>query len=58
MTQEQIARIEQCKRIIADCELALHRTLSRGERTDLLLDNCDWIASSVEAHEIVDFISL
>ena len=37
---------------------ALGRYLSDGELSDLLLDNFDWIPSSVESHAIIDQLGI
>lgn len=42
-----------CGRKIRDCEYALQRDLSEGEKVDLLLDNFMEIADSNESRQIV-----
>jgi len=36
-------------RIVRDCELALKRRLSEGERRDLLCDNTNWSRERINA---------
>lgn len=44
--------LEQAKKIVAACEADMRRALSRGEVTDLLLDNWDygpdWMNNTVQ----------
>ena len=48
-------RIDQCRSKIqeAECDLG---PLSFGQKSDLLLDNFEWIPGSAESHEIVQYL--
>lgn len=50
-------RLFQCACLIERAERKIG-PLSAGQRSDLLLDNFEWILDSVEAHELVKLLNL
>lgn len=51
------SEIEQASGLVASAEAALGHRLTRGQKTDLLLDNCAWLESVEQSRSLVETLT-